>query len=72
MGIAQFIKIVSLNAIKYPSIPSVKAFDRHISFVFSLTGVYLPVEKLTVGCVPLDALRLPGLWNAWTNVIKCL
>lgn len=61
MGIAQFIKIVSLNAIKYPSIPSVKAFDRHISFVLSFTGVYIPVEKFTVGCFPLEALRLLGL-----------
>lgn len=61
MGIAQFIKTVSLNPIKYQSIPSVKAFDRHISFVLSFTGVYISAEKFTDGCFPLDALRLPGL-----------
>lgn len=74
--IAQFINIVSFNAIKYQPIPSlnwhefIKAFDPHIIFVLSFTdtGVYIPVEKFTVGCFPrARAFRLNGLRNAWTS-----
>lgn len=74
--IAQFINIVSFNAIKYQPIPSlnwrefIKAFDPHIICVlsFTVTGVYKQVEKFMVGCFPrARAFRLNGLRNAWTS-----
>lgn len=52
----------------------IKAFGRDFWFdrSWTVTGVYIPVDKVTVGYFPIKELGMQGLLNAWSTICSKL